>query len=64
MLHEINMVIPKALCLYDTSVYIQRFQHRTHFENNVVGCSCVTKEVAARAIQMLNLLLHTIPEWY
>lgn len=24
------------------------------FENNVAGCSCVTKEVAARAIQMLK----------
>ena len=24
------------------------------FENNIAGCSCVTKEVAARAIQMLK----------
>jgi D-proline reductase (dithiol) PrdA len=24
------------------------------FENDIAGCSCVTKEVAARAIQMLK----------
>ena len=27
---------------------------RRGFENNIAGCSCVTKEVAARAIQMLK----------
>ena len=24
------------------------------FENNICGCSCVTREVAARAVQMLK----------
>ena len=31
------------------------------FENNVAGCSCVTKEVAARAIQMLKNKMAGVP---
>lgn len=31
------------------------------FENDVAGCSCVTKEVAARAIQMLKNKMAGVP---
>lgn len=35
-------------------VMVEENMDMSGFENNVVGCSCVTKEVAARAIQMLK----------
>ena len=33
---------------------VEENMYKGGFENNVAGCSCVTKEVAARAIQMLK----------
>ena len=36
------------------SAMVEENMDKGGFENNVAGCSCVTKEVAARAIQMLK----------
>ena len=38
---------------YATAI-VEENMDKGGFENNVAGCSCVTKEVAARAIQMLK----------
>jgi len=36
------------------SAMVEENMDKGGFENNIAGCSCVTKEVAARAIQMLK----------
>lgn len=36
------------------SAMVEENMDKGGFENNVAGCSCVTKEVATRAIQMLK----------